>query len=171
VTITEPAAGSSVAEGDKVIAGGGDAFPDLGDDPTGAGDHPTQRRVQVSVDDPDFGSPIEATLDGKTGTWSAPLGTLTPGRHKVYARAAQDRTTSQVESSEFTVEPKTSVQWQIVGRNQAPAADGWRRADGVTNWRFAFDTAAYGPGAKTIITRLVHDDLEIARASVRARFS
>lgn len=170
VTITEPAAGSSVAEGDKVVAGGGYAFPDLGDDPTGAGDHPTQRRVEVSVDDPGFGSPIEASLDGKTGTWTAPLGALTPGRHTVYARATQDRTTSQPASSEFTVEPKARVQWQIVNRNQTPTPDGWKQAEDVANWRFAFDTATYGAGGKTIITRLLNGDLEVARQSVRATF-
>lgn len=170
VTITEPAAGSSVAEGDKVVAGGGYAFPDLGDDPTGAGDHPTPRRVEVSVDDPAFGSPIEATLDGRTGTWTAPLGTLTPGRHTLYARATQDRTTSRTASSEFTVTPRSQVQWQIVDRNRTPAPDAWRPAEGVSNWRFTFDTATYGSGAKTIVTRLVDGDIEVARHSVRARF-
>lgn len=170
VTITEPAAGSSVAEGDAVVAGGGYSFPDLGDDPTGAGDHPVQRRVEVSVDDPDFGSPIEAALDGKTGTWTAPLGALRPGTHTVFARAVRDRTTSQVASNEFTVAPEAQVQWQVVDRNRTPAADGWRRAEGVADWRFAFDTADHGSGAKTILTRLVVGDLEVARQSVRARF-
>ncbi|WP_033438352.1 hypothetical protein [Saccharothrix sp. NRRL B-16314] len=132
VTITEPAAGSSVAE---------------------------------------FGSPIEAALDGKTGTWTAPLGALRPGTHTVFARAVRDRTTSQVASNEFTVAPEAQVQWQVVDRNRTPAADGWRRAEGVADWRFAFDTADHGSGAKTILTRLVVGDLEVARQSVRARFS
>ncbi|MDQ4035679.1 MAG: S8 family serine peptidase, partial [Chloroflexota bacterium] len=49
VTITEPADGSTVTGGESVTAGGSYAFPDLGDDPTGAGDHPTTERVEVSV--------------------------------------------------------------------------------------------------------------------------
>ncbi|WP_434449231.1 S8 family serine peptidase [Lentzea sp. E54] len=170
VTITEPAAGSSVTEGTKVVAGGGYAFPAPDTNPTGAGDHPVQRRVEISVDDPDFSSPVTATLDGQSGTWTAPLGALAPGKHTVYARAAMDRTASAVAVSEFIVTARARVEWQVVERNQTPAPDRWNRAEGLTDWRFTFDTSAYGRGSRTIVARLVDSDLEVARNSVRAQF-
>ena len=104
-TIDEPSDGSTVVTGSSVVAGGRYAFPDLGSDPTGAGDHPTTRRVEVSLDDPSFGNPITASLDEATGTWSAPLGKVSSGSHTVYARAAIDTTTSAVASSTFNAGP------------------------------------------------------------------
>lgn len=69
--INSPAVGEEVPNG-EVVALGTAQFPDLGS--TEAGDHPTRKYVDVSVDDPNFGSPIEATLDEASGMWSAPLG-------------------------------------------------------------------------------------------------
>lgn len=169
-TIEEPSDGSTVVTGSTVVAGGRFAFPDLGSDPTGAGDHPTTRRVQVSLDDPSFGTLITASLDEATGTWSAPLGKVSGGSHTVYARAAIDTTTSAVASSTFSAGPDARVEWQIVDRNGAPDPSAWQTADGTTSWSYSFSTGAYGAGQRTLVTRLVESGLETARALVRARF-
>jgi hypothetical protein len=170
VTISEPADGSTVGEGEPVIAGGSYAFPDLGEDPTGAGDHPTTERVEVSVDDPAFGAPIEATLDPESSTWSAPVGELALGEHTVYARALRDGTSSEVASSTFTVASATAVQWQIVARNGATDPEAWQAASGFEAWSFGFDTAAFGQGSHTIVVRVVHDGVELARQTAAAKF-
>jgi hypothetical protein len=170
VTITEPADGSTLDEGQPVTAGGSYAFPDLGEDPTGAGDHPTTERVEVSVDDPDFGDPIEANLDPDFSTWSAPLGELAVGQHTVYARAVRDGTASEVASSTFTVVSASAVQWQIVGRNGPTDPGLWQNADGFDAWSFGFDTATYGRGPHTIVVRVVHDGVELARQTAAVRF-
>jgi hypothetical protein len=147
------------------------SFPDLGSDPTGAGDHPSTRRVEVSLDDPSFGRAIEATLDEASGTWSAPLGEPSAGRHTVYARARIDTTTSAVASSTFTVAPDARVEWQVVKKNAAPDAAGWRTATGLESWSYRFVTGDYGKGQFSIVTRLIEDGLEVARSVVRARFN
>jgi hypothetical protein len=98
--ITSPAQGEEVPNG-EVVALGTAQFPDLGS--TESGDHPTRKHVDVSVDDPNFGSPVEATLDEASGVWSAPLGRLTLGAHTLYARAAIDTNYSAVTSHSFTV--------------------------------------------------------------------
>lgn len=170
VTIDEPADGSTVASGTRLVAGGRVAFPDPGSDPGGAGDHPTLRKVEVSLDDPAFGSPIEAAWDEASGTWTAPLGTPADGRHTLYARASVDQARSAVTSSTFTVRRPARVEWQVVERNAAPAPNSWRVADGVEAWRYGFATGDYGAGNRTIVTRLVEGGLEVARATVRARF-
>lgn len=170
VTITEPADGSTATEGQGVTAGGGYAFPDLGEDPTGAGDHPTTQRVEVSVDDPSFAAPVEATLDEATSTWSAPLGTLGLGEHTVYARALRDTTASEVASSTFTVVSPASVEWQIVGRNGPTDPGLWQTATGFESWGFGFQTGTYGRGAHTIIVRVMYDGVELARRTAAVRF-
>jgi hypothetical protein len=146
------------------------SFPDLGSDPTGAGDHPTTRGVQVSLDDPDFADPVDASVDEASGTWQAPLGDVDAGSHTVYARARVGTTTSDVASSTFNATPDARVEWQIVDRNAAPAPDGWRTADGIATWSFAFSTGDYGNGQRTLVSRLVEGGLETARATVSARF-
>ena len=73
--IDSPAEGETVPNG-EVVALGTAQFPDLGS--SESGDHPTRKHVDVAVDDPSFSSPIEATLDDASGTWSAPLGHLAP---------------------------------------------------------------------------------------------
>jgi PKD repeat protein len=166
VTIDEPADGAEVTEG-QVVAGGRVAFPDLGTDPTGAGDHPTTRRVDVSVDDPSFSSPIKASLDEASGTWSAPLGELSRGEHTLYARASIDRTTSDVVSSTFRVVSQARVEWQVVRQNSAPDPSRWQRADGLATWSFGFDTASHAKGPNSIVARLVEPGGETARHSVR----
>lgn len=168
-TITEPADGATVREGDDVVAGGAYAFRDRGDDPTGAGDHPTTRRVEVSLDDESFGSPVEAALAGD-GTWSAPLGELAAGKHTLYVRAYEDGSTSPVATSTFTVEPRQQVQWQVVQRNAPVDPEAWRPASGVQAWDFALDTGEFGSGHRTVVVRLAEDGRELARDSVRARF-
>jgi hypothetical protein len=170
VTITEPADGSTIGEGETVTAGGSFAFPDLGDDPSGAGDHPTTERVEVSLDDPAFGSPVEATLDRNFSTWSAPLGEPALGAHTVYARALRDGTASEVASSTFTVESLTAVEWQVVGRNGPTDPGLWQVASGFDAWSFGFDTATYGGGRHTIVVRVVHEGVELARQTAAVRF-
>jgi hypothetical protein len=168
-SITEPANGSQLVEGD-IVAGGRYDFPDLGSDPTGAGDHPTTKRVEVSVDDASFSNPIRATLDEASNTWSAPLGQLSRGEHTVYARAAIDRTYSDVASSTFTVVANAHVEWQVVNRNRPPSASGWQRATGLESWTFSFDTASYQRGWNAILVRLVQGGQETASTWAFARF-
>jgi hypothetical protein len=169
-TITEPADGSTVPTGESPLAGGSYAFPDQGEDPSGAGDHPVTERVEVSLDDPGFGDPVEASLDEDSGTWSAPLGELTAGEHTVYVRARVDGTVSEVTSSSFDVAPSDVVQWQVVDRN-APADGGaWQTAAGVSDWSFELDTTDHGTGHKTILARLVENGVETVRTGVRAHF-
>jgi hypothetical protein len=169
VTIDEPADGSRVTQGD-IVAGGRVAFPDLGSDPTGAGDHPTTKRVEVSVNDASFASPVEADLDTASGTWSAPLGELALGEHTVYARARIDGMTSEVVSSTFTVVENAEVQWQIVSKNSAPKTDAWKLATGLQSWSFGFNTGDYGKGPHTIVVRLLEAGNETARSTASAKF-
>jgi PKD repeat protein len=169
VTVDHPADGSTVASGSEVVAGGRVAFPDPGSDPTGAGDHPTTRRVEVSLDDPSFGSPLEAAWDEASATWSVPLGALDDGEHTIHARASMDQSRSDVASATFTVGPDARVEWQVVARNSAPSPARWATAAGLADWSFAFESADYGKGHWTIVTRLVEDGAETARATVRAR--
>ncbi|HZI97554.1 MAG TPA: S8 family serine peptidase [Actinomycetales bacterium] len=169
-TITSPADGSTVPAGEPAMAGGSYTFPDAGTDPTGAGDHPRTQRVEVSIDDPSFAAPMEASLDGASGTWNAPLGELGEGEHTVYARASVDTTTSEVTQSTFTVEADRAVQWQVVNRNGQVDAAAWKPASGVADFSYTLDTAVSGAGPKTIVTRLVEDGAETARTGVRARF-
>jgi hypothetical protein len=169
-TIETPANGSIVVSGSDAVAAGRYAFPDLGSDPTGAGDHSTTRRVDVSLDDPAFGHPLTATLDEASGTWSAPLGAPATGSHTVYARATIDQTRSAVASSTFTVGPDARVEWQVVDRNAAPDPGAWQVATGTSSWSYGFATGDYGAGQRTLVTRLVEAGLETARTLVRARF-
>jgi hypothetical protein len=97
------------------------------------------------------------------------LGELGDGEHTVYARATLDQQRSEVAASTFTVAPDARVEWQLVARNGAPASDNWRPASGVESWGFEFQTAPYGKGAFTLVTRLVEGDLETARSTVRLR--
>lgn len=166
--IDSPADGEVVEGGTTVVAGGSYAFPDQGTDPTGAGDHPVDRRVEVSLDDASFGSPTEATLDG--GSWSAPLGRVADGDHTLYVRARMGTTTSEVESVAFTVRPATRVEWQVVDRNATPDAAAWRDATGVSSWSLSFDTATYGTGVHTVVTRLVSAGAVLDEDMVSARF-
>ena len=168
-TIDSPADGSSLPSGSEIVAGGRVSFPDLGSDPTGAGDHPSQRVVEVSLDDAAFTSPRQAAWDAESGTWSVSLGTLPDGNHTLYARARMDTTTSAVASSAFTVAPDARVEWQVVRRNGAPSATGWQTADGLFSWSFQFGTGAYGNGSWTIVTRLVEGDLEVVRATAAVK--
>jgi hypothetical protein len=169
-TIDEPADGSTVTSGSTIVAAGRYAFPDLGSDPSGAGDHPSTRVVEISVDDASFAAPVEASLDEATGTWSVSIGVLPDGAHTLHARARVDTTTSAVAVSAFSVGPDARVEWQIVSKNAAPDPAAWQVADGVESWRYAFATGDYGAGQVTVLTRLIEGDLETARATVRARF-
>jgi hypothetical protein len=168
-TIDEPAAGSRLNPGSTVVAGGRATFPDLGSDPTGAGDHPTDRSVEVSLDSSAFTNATTADLDESTGTWSASLGVLANGSHTLYARARTGATTSAVTSVTFNVAPDARVEWQIVKKNSAPAADGWRTASGVSSWTFQFATSSYGTGSWTIVVRRVEDGLVVAQTSVAVK--
>jgi Subtilase family len=166
-SITEPANGSEVKQGD-VVAGGRYDFPALGADE--AGGHPTQKVVEVSVDDASFANVIKATLDSSTNTWSAPLGNLSRGEHTVYARARMDQTLSAVASSTFTVVPDAQVQWQIVSRNRAPSSRAWQPATGLEAWNFNFNTANYEKGWNGIIVRLTQGGEETASTWAFAKF-
>jgi hypothetical protein len=174
VTIAEPAEGASVPE-DPFVTSGFATFPDLGT--TEAGDHPTRKRVDVSVDDATFANPIEATLtvsaDERSGSWSAPVGRLAPGSHTLYARACIDRDCSVTQQRTVTVQDTRStprVQWQVVRAGTVPSFDGWRTATGVLSYAFEFDTRAYGKGDFVIHTRLLEGGVPTAATSVGAKF-
>ena len=170
-SITSPAEGEEVPNG-EVVALGTAQFPDLGS--TEAGDHPTRKHVDISVDDPNFSSPIEATLDEASGAWSAPLGRLTPGAHTIYARAAIDTNYSPVTSRSFTVSVLSGnerVEWQVVANGAQPDAAYWRPATGVLQYSFEINTQVYGRGTFQIYVRMMEGDTEVAITSVTARFS
>jgi len=169
VTIEQPASGDRVTPGSTVVAGGRAAFPNLGSDPTGAGDHPTDRYVEVSLDSSSFSNARTADLDEASGTWSANLGTLANGSHTLYARARTGTATSAVASVTFSVAADTHVEWQLVKKNSAPTADGWQTASGVSSWSFQFATSSYGSGSWTIVVRRVEDGLVVAQASVAVK--
>ena len=169
--INSPAQDEQVPNG-EVMALGTAQFPDLGS--TEAGDHPTRKHVDVSVDDPSFGSAMEATLDEATGTWSAPLGRLTPGAHTLYARAAIDTNYSPVTSSSFTVSALSGnerVEWQVVANGVAPDTANWQLANGLLQYSFEVNTTTYGRGTFQIYVRLMDGEVQLAITSVTARFS
>ena len=174
VIIAEPAEGASLPE-DPFITNGFATFPDLGT--TEAGDHPTRKRVDVSVDDATFANAIEATLtvsaDERSGSWSAPVGRLAPGSHTLYVRACIDRACSVTQHRTVTVQDTRStprVQWQVVRAGTVPAFDGWRTANGLLSYAFEFDTRAYGKGDFVIHTRLLEQGEPTAATSVAAKF-
>lgn len=158
--------GSGARSGRKAEVGGTARFPDLGSDPGGAGDHPTRKRVQVSLDDRSFSSPVEALLDEGRGTWRVSLGSRAAGTHVIYARAAIDRRTSPVASTLVTIEPDAAVQWQLLRPGGVASASGWHDAAGVGSWVFTANLAEAGPGPHVIVVRLVRAGLEVARVSV-----
>jgi hypothetical protein len=170
-TITDPAEGAKVADA-PFTAYGSAAFPNLGT--TEAGDHPTIKRVDVSVDDGTFASPIKANLDEASGAWSAPIPRLAPGPHKLYTRASIDTNRSPVSTRNITVlDTQTSprVQWQVTPAGTAPAASGWQEASGLLSYAFTVSTPTYGKGDFTISVRLLEGGVATASASVLARFS
>jgi hypothetical protein len=130
--------------------------------------------VEVSVDDPNFGSPIEASLDEASGTWSAPLGHLTPGAHTLYARAAIDTNYSPVTSHSFTVSVLSGnerVEWQVVANGAELDPANWQPANGVLQYSFEVSTSIYGKGTFQIYVRLMKGDAQVAITSVTAKFS
>jgi hypothetical protein len=169
VTIDQPAAGSRVRPGSTVVAGGRATFPDLGSDPTGAGDHPSDRYVEISLDSASFANATTADLDEASGTWSASLGALANGSHTLYARARTGATTSAVTSVTFGVAPDVRVEWQIVRKNSAPSPSGWQTATGTASWSFQFATSSYGTGSWTIVVRRVEDGLVVAQTTVAVK--
>lgn len=171
VAITSPAGGEEVLYGD-VMAVGSVTFPDRGN--SEAGDHPTLKRVEVSVDDPNFSTPIETTLSNEYNVWSAPLGRLTPGSHTVYARASIDAMYSPVTSSLFTVSQLSGderVEWQVVAAGVDPDPDYWRPANSVLQYSFQLNTTVFGKGAFELYVRLLEDEVQTAITSVQLRFS
>jgi hypothetical protein len=169
-TIDSPTDGSEAVAGQAVVAGGRFAFPDLGSDPEGVGGRPETHRVQGSVDDATFASPVSAELDDATGTWRAGLGRPAVGEHVLYVRAVRDGTPSEAARSTFRVVPDARVEWQVVTRNAPVDAAGWKPATGLADWSFRLDTGAYGTGHRTIVVRLVEQGVETARDTVRAAF-
>jgi len=168
-TIDEPAAGSRQDRNTEITAGGRVHFPDLGTDPTGAGDHPTSHVVEVSLDDANFASPRQAAIDEATGTWATSLGTPADGAHVLYARARMGDSTSEVSSSSFRVAPDSRIEWQLVKKNAAPRADGWHAASGVSSWSFQLATGDYSSGNWTIVVRLVEGELVVAQSTVTVK--
>jgi hypothetical protein len=171
VNITSPSGGESLSSG-EVVAVGSASFPDLGS--TQSGDHPTHKRVDVSINDASFGSPIEATLDESSGAWSVPLGSLSPGNYTLYARAAIDTNNSPVDSVSFTVQAApvdARVEWQVVPFGSQPGAGNWQPASGLPQYAFQVDTRLYGAGTFQIYVRLLENGVQTAITSVKARFS
>lgn len=138
-------------------------FPDQGADPESGGDHPSIRRVEVSVGDAAFGNPIAARLDEAKRSWSVALGSRASGTHRVYARALVDRRTSPVSSALLTLDPDAVIEWQVVAAGRQPAASGWRPAEGVARWTFTYDPHTAGPGSNTIHVRARMGRVEVAR--------
>jgi hypothetical protein len=170
-SFSDPAEGARLAEGAFNVYGSA-VFPSLGT--TASGDHPTTKRVDVSVDDPTFANPIQATLDEASGSWWAPVPRLAVGAHTLYARASLDRTSSPTASRHITVlDTQTSprVQWQVIPRGGTPAEAAWQPASGVTSYAFQVNTASYGQGDFTILTRLLEQGAPTASTSVNVRFS
>lgn len=169
--INSPTESEEVPNG-EVMALGTAQFPNLGT--TEAGDHPTRKHVDVSVDDPNFGSPIEATLDEASGIWSAPLGHLTPGAHTIYARAAIDTNYSPVTSRSFTVSMLSGderVEWQVVANGAQPDPASWQPANGVLQYSFEVNTGLHGKGTFQIYVRLMKGNAQVAITSITAKFS
>lgn len=170
VAISDPAEGAKLAEG-SFNAYGSATFPNLGT--TEAGDHPADRRVDVSVDDANFANPIQANLDAASGAWSAPIQRLAPGQHTLYARAQMGTNRSSVAVRKFTVlDTQTSprVQWQVTPRGAQPTESAWQPAAGVLSYVFQIDTRTYGKGDFTIHTRLLEQGAPTASTSVNAKF-
>ncbi|MBI2773760.1 MAG: S8 family serine peptidase [Chloroflexi bacterium] len=172
---TSPAEGAKLPDNVGFDATGSVTFPALGT--TEAGDHPTLKRVYVSVDDATFANPTEASVflnDGGTrGTWRAPIGGLAAGAHTIYARAQIDTNASPVSQRSVTVEDVNTtprVQYQIVRAGTVPIADGWKAATGLLSYSFEFDTRTYGKGDFTINVRLIEGGLTTATASLNAKF-
>jgi hypothetical protein len=171
VSFSDPAEGAKLAEG-AFNAYGSATFPSLGTTPSG--DHPTLKRVDVSVDDATFANPVQATLDESSGSWWAPIRRLAVGAHTLYARASLDRNSSPVVTRHITVlDTQTSprVQWQVTPRGGTPTESAWQPAAGVTSYVFQFDSRTYGKGDFTIYTRLLEQGAPTASTSVNVRFS
>jgi hypothetical protein len=171
VSFSDPGEGAKLAEG-AFNAYGNATFPSLGTTP--AGDHPTLKRVDVSVDDASFANPVQATLDESSGSWWAPIPRLAVGAHTLYARASLDRNSSPVATRHITVldtQSSPRVQWQVTRRGVAPTESAWRPAAGVTSYVFQFDSRTYGKGDFTIYTRLLEQGAPTAGTSVSVKFS
>jgi hypothetical protein len=171
VSISDPAEGAQLPEG-AFDAYGSATFPSLGT--TEAGDHPTDKRVDVSVDDPNFADPVQASLDEESGAWSAPIPRLAPGNHTLYARAQMGTNRSGVTVRKFTVldtQTAPRVQWQVTPRGGTPTDAAWQPATGVLSYSFEIDTRTYGKGDFTIHTRLLEGGAPTASTSVNAKFS
>ena len=170
-TIDDPAEGAKLSEGAFDVFGTA-TFPQLGT--TEAGDHPTIKRVDVSVDDANFANPVQANLDEDSGTWWAPIPGLAVGAHTLYARASIDTNSSPVVTRHITVlDTQTSprVQWQVTPRGGTPTATAWQPATGLLSYSFEIDTRTYGRGDFTIHTRLLEQGAPTASTSVNAKFS
>jgi hypothetical protein len=178
-SFAEPADGATVPDQTAFDATGFVRFPALGT--TEAGDHPADRRVDVSVDDPTFASAIQANMalnsEETSGSWSAPIPGLEPGTHTLYVKARHGDIDSAVSQRTITVQDVNTtprVQWQIVPAGTAPAPDGWTAANGLLEYSFLFDTAAYNTSGSTasfdIYTRLLEGGVQTAITSVRAKF-
>ena len=157
--------------GSTVVAGGRVSFPDLGSDPTGAGDHPTEQAVEVSLDDAVLRGRATGDLDADAGTWCAVDSAASPtARTRSTPGPGWTRRTSAVASSAFTVAPDARVEWQVVRKNAAPSRDGLadRRAASRAG-ASQFATGSYGNGSWTIVVRLVEDGLEVARSTAAVK--
>ncbi|MFA5785620.1 MAG: S8 family serine peptidase [Actinomycetota bacterium] len=88
------------------------------------------QRVEVSLDDADFASPVPASL-GAEGVWGATLDmtALADGGHTVYARAVAGAETSPADHVSIvvkrTVATGPQVQVQLVPAGQLPAEGAW----------------------------------------------
>ena len=171
VAISDPGEGTTRTEDPFTVYGSAD-FPELGT--SEAGDHPSEKRVDVSIDDPSFADPIQATLDDPSGSWWAPVAALAPGAHTLYARAQAGTTVSPVATRHFTtLDTRTSprVQWQVTPMGAQTSDAAWQPAGGLLSWAFSFDSRSYGKGTFTIHVRLLEGGIATASSSVDVKLS
>jgi hypothetical protein len=88
-TITSPSSNGRIQAGTATVTGSAQ----FGDQAV-----TSLRKVEVSVDDPTFANPVAATTSDDFTSWSArvPVG---DGQHTIYARAVQDRRTSELDAA------------------------------------------------------------------------
>ena len=151
--------------------------------PLAAGSVPSGAQVQLSVDDPNFASPVVATVQPDMSfSASVPVGGLAtaPSSHTLYARALAGSVSGSAASALFLIASANTppppaqlpgiVQLQLLPLGQVPSATGWVAAtDGAGNgtyatWSAALDMSTLANGRYTLYTRILMTDGSVAQA-------